>query len=166
LPAAVTIVLAIGVSRMAREERYPEAAGGGDAGQHDRDLLGQDGDTGPRPDDGTGSVCRGDIFFATTTGYETNAADEGNDAGEVNEWPALLECLRAGVLCNESRLTRHEGKLHTHGDPTELAMLVAGKKAGSGMRIRTAIRRGWTPFLSIPLICSGPRCQLTPAQNG
>jgi calcium-translocating P-type ATPase len=43
-----------------------------------------------------------------------------------------MECLRAGVLCNESRLTRHNDKLNTHGDPTEVAMLVAGEKAGLG----------------------------------
>ena len=49
---------------------------------------------------------------------------------KVPEHPALDECLRAGVLCNESQLLRKDGHLNVQGDPTEAALVVAGEKGG------------------------------------
>ncbi|MEO6002673.1 MAG: HAD-IC family P-type ATPase [Opitutus sp.] len=131
LPAAVTIVLAIGVSRMARR------------GAVIRKLPAVEtlGSTTVICSDKTGTLTQnrmtvqevfaGHVFFdATTTGYETKGAHDQSSHVEVMEYPALVECLRAGVLCNDSRITREGDRLHTHGDPTELAMLVAGEKGG------------------------------------
>ena len=131
LPAAMTIVLAIGVSRMARR------------GAVIRKLPAVEtlGSTTVICSDKTGTLTQnqmtvqevfagGELFGATGTGYELKAAQPGEAAVIVDEWPALVECLRAGVLCNESRLVRDNGKLDTHGDPTEVAMLVAGEKGG------------------------------------
>ena len=53
LPAAVTIMLAVGVSRMARRRALdPPPARGRDPRQHDRDLLRQDRHADREPDDG------------------------------------------------------------------------------------------------------------------
>ena len=132
LPAAVTIVLAIGVSRMARR------------GAVIRKLPAVEtlGSTTVICSDKTGTLTQnkmtvreifagGDFFDATITGYESKGGHrQGQSPVTVVSWPALLECLRAGVLCNDSRLIRAGGKLHTHGDPTELALLVAGELGG------------------------------------
>jgi cation-transporting ATPase F len=48
----------------------------------------------------------------------------------VPEHPALAECLRAGVLCNESHLVREDGRFKVQGDPTEAALLIAAEKGG------------------------------------
>ena len=47
------------------------------------------------------------------------------------ECPELLEALRAGVLCNNAALEgQASGEVRAVGDPTEVALLVAGAKAG------------------------------------
>ena len=43
------------------------------------------------------------------------------------------ECLRAGLLCNDSVLVRDDGKIRVQGDPTEAALIVAAEKAGISM---------------------------------
>ncbi len=49
----------------------------------------------------------------------------------VNERPELLEMLRVAVLCNNASLQQGaRGEFHATGDPTEVALLVAGAKAG------------------------------------
>jgi magnesium-transporting ATPase (P-type) len=42
----------------------------------------------------------------------------------------LIECLRAGLLCNDSRLIHSEGKWGLEGDPTEAALVCAALKSG------------------------------------
>jgi cation-transporting ATPase F len=132
LPAAVTIVLAIGVSRMARR------------GAVIRKLPAVEtlGSTTVICSDKTGTLtlnqmtvrevfAGGDFFDPAAAGYETRAGHRrGVMSVEMKNYPALAECLRAGVLCNDSRLTRVDGKLQSHGDPTELALLVAGERGG------------------------------------
>ena len=45
-------------------------------------------------------------------------------------YPALMECLRAGALCNDSRLVAGEAGWRAEGDPTEVALLTSAAKAG------------------------------------
>jgi cation-transporting ATPase F len=132
LPAAVTIVLAIGVSRMARRgaviRKLPAVETLGSTTVICSDKTG----TLTENQMTVSEVFAGGEFFSTTgTGYENQGEFRFSGARvDPPKSPALTECLRAGVLCNDSRLTRHEGRVQTHGDPTELALLVAGEKGG------------------------------------
>ena len=132
LPAAVTIVLAIGVSRMAKRHaiirKLPAV-----------ETLGS---TTVICSDKTGTLTEnqmtvqeihagGKLYAVTGAGYEPKG-DLRLDGAVVNvpEHPALAECLRAGVLCNDSQLVREDGRLKVQGDPTEAALLVAAEKGG------------------------------------
>ncbi len=132
LPAAVTIVLAIGVARMARRNaiirKLPAV-----------ETLGS---TTVICSDKTGTLTQnemtvreifagGEFFEVAGTGYEAKGDVKRAGASiEAARQPALAECLRGGVLCNDAQLMRREGRTHVQGDPTELALLVSGEKGG------------------------------------
>ena len=74
----------------------------------------------------------GATYHVSGVGYESKG-------GIQMEWEpvifgtnhAPIECLRAGVLCNEAHLVRDaRGHLKVQGDPTEAALIVAAEKAG------------------------------------
>lgn len=44
--------------------------------------------------------------------------------------PTLEECLRAGLLCNDSHCSEQDGQYTIVGDPTEGALIVVAQKAG------------------------------------
>jgi len=132
LPAAVTIVLAIGVSRMADRRaiirKLPAV-----------ETLGS---TTVICSDKTGTLTEnqmtvlairagGRSYEITGGGYdpEGEIRFEGK-AIDPGEHPALLECLRAGLLCNDSQLVFEDGRHQVQGDPTEAAFLVSAAKAG------------------------------------
>ncbi|MCU0917646.1 MAG: cation-transporting P-type ATPase [Planctomycetes bacterium] len=132
LPAAVTITLAIGVSRMARRRaiirKMPAV-----------ETLGS---TTVICSDKTGTLTEnqmtvsriwagGQVLEVIGGGYEPHG-DIRRDSRKVTptDNPALGECLRAGLLCNDSQLVRKEGRLQVEGDPTEAALIVAAQKAG------------------------------------
>ncbi len=132
LPAAVTIVLAIGVSRMAKRQAIV------------RKLPAVEtlGSTTVICSDKTGTLTEnqmtvqeifvgGRLYQVTGGGYETKG-DLCLDGGviRVPEHPALAECLLAGALCNEAQLVRADGRLKVQGDPTEAALLVSAEKGG------------------------------------
>jgi cation-transporting ATPase F len=132
LPAAVTIVLAIGVSRMARRQaiirKLPAV-----------ETLGS---TTVICSDKTGTLTEnqmtvrevfagGRLYAVTGSGYESKGEIllDGS-AVKLDEHAALAECLRAGLLCNDSQLVIKEGRAAVQGDPTEGAMIVAAEKVG------------------------------------
>ncbi len=132
LPAAVTIVLAIGVGRMAKRRaiirKLPAVETLGSTTVICSDKTG----TLTENQMTVQQVCAGgQTFHITGDGYEPKGEFqlEGRRT-DPTDHPALLETLRAGVLCNDSELAETEGLPRIQGDPTEGALLVAGAKAG------------------------------------
>ncbi|MFZ9937434.1 MAG: cation-translocating P-type ATPase, partial [Luteolibacter sp.] len=132
LPAAVTIVLAAGVSRMAARRaiirKLPAV-----------ETLGS---TTVICTDKTGTLTENQMTVqAIHAGGRSYRVTGGgyHPEGEIihqekpidpDVHPALLECLRAGVLCNDAELFLEDGRQRIQGDPTEAALLVSAAKAG------------------------------------
>ncbi len=132
LPAAVTITLAIGVSRMARHHaivrRLPAV-----------ETLGS---TTIICSDKTGTLTQnqmtvkallagGQIFSLSGSGYEPDGKFQvdGQDIEPSNN-SSLMELLTAGLACNGSRLTESNDGWKLEGDPTEGGVIVSALKSG------------------------------------
>ncbi len=131
LPAAMTVTLAIGVSRMARRRAII------------RNLPAVEtlGSTTVICSDKTGTLTQnemtvqaihtlGGAFAVSGVGYQPIGAIEST--GETSlDWQsnaAVLETLRAGLLCNDSQLVEIDGRWTVQGDPTEGALITAARK--------------------------------------
>jgi len=132
LPAVLTITLAIGVARMAKRHaiiRHLPAV----------ETLGS---TTVICSDKTGTLTRnemtvqrlwagGEAAEVTGVGYAPQGEISCDDrAAAITERPALVELLRAGLLCNDAVLKHSDSGWRVEGDPTEGALLVAAGKAG------------------------------------
>jgi len=132
LPAAVTITLAIGVSRMAKRNviirKLPAV-----------ETLGS---TTVICSDKTGTLTRnqmtvqevyagGALIYLSGSGYEPEGKFicDGHEIDPVQN-RALTDCLAAGLLCNDAVLKLGEDGWLVEGDPTEGALVVAARKAG------------------------------------
>jgi cation-transporting P-type ATPase F len=149
LPAAMTITLAIGVARMARRRAII------------RKLTAVEtlGSTTVICSDKTGTLTEnqmtvqdilagGERFEATGAGYTPSGRIlKQGIAVDASGSPALMECLKAGLLCNDSLLLEKEGRWAVQGDPTEGALLVSAVKAGLDM---TTVRKGLPRIDAIP----------------
>jgi len=150
LPAAVTITLAIAVSRMARRRavirRLPavETLGGATVICFDktgaltenrmtvRTLWTPAGEVHVEPADDRGDSGAPDEAPTSTGGAGAGTTDE-----------ALRWCLLAGANCNDAKLSPSGGVV---GDPTEAAMLTAARRFG--VRTHALPREGTIPFSS------------------
>jgi len=135
LPAALTITLAIGVARMARRRAII------------RKLTAVEtlGSTTVICSDKTGTLTEnqmtvqeilagGERFEVTGAGYTPSGRIlKQGSAVDASESAALMECLKAGLLCNDSLLLEKEGRWAIQGDPTEGALLVSAVKTGLDM---------------------------------
>jgi cation-transporting P-type ATPase F len=131
LPAAMTITLAIGVARMARRRAII------------RKLTAVEtlGSTTVICSDKTGTLTEnqmtvqeiwagGERFDVTGTGYAPSGQVlKAGSPVDAAQCAALKECLKAGLLCNDSVLLEKEGRWTIEGDPTEGSLLVSAAKA-------------------------------------
>lgn len=150
LPAIMTVILARGVQRMAREKaivrRLPAV-----------ETLGS---VTVICSDKTGTLTRNEMTVqrVVTAGlvYDVSGAGyvpegqfrlNGNDV-DFAQHPELLLTARAGELCNDARVLQdEEGRWRVEGDPTEGALLVLGAKAGLS---RELLHAEWPRRDSIP----------------
>lgn len=130
LPAAVTITLAIGVSRMARRRaiirKLPAV-----------ETLGS---TTTICSDKTGTLtvnqmtvrevyAAGQKYELSGSGYCPDGMLDPRTGVALADNAAARECLLAGLLCNDSTLMQKETHWDVNGDPTEGALLVSARKA-------------------------------------
>lgn len=132
LPAAVTITLAIGVSRMAKRNaiirKLPAV-----------ETLGS---TTVICSDKTGTLTKNEMtvqalwvgqrsFEVDGAGYEPVGEIREEGSRQLSALPAgVIELLTAGILCNDAQHVERDGRWTIIGDPTEGALLVAARKAG------------------------------------
>ncbi|MFT5598318.1 MAG: cation-transporting ATPase F [Chitinophagales bacterium] len=155
LPAAVTIMLAIGVSRMAKRRAVI------------RNLPAVEtlGSTTVICSDKTGTLTKNEMTVEeiwagglsvkmTGIGYNPQGKFYHNSrVASPAEMPAMLETLRAGLLCNDAILhapeaDNNDGQWRITGDPTEAALLVSAHKAGMEPLINDSKRLDSIPFQS------------------
>jgi len=137
LPAIITITLALGVQRMAGRNaiirRLPAV-----------ETLGS---VTVICTDKTGTLTRNEMmareittpagrYSVTGDGYRPEGSFLSEDEEEIDpgEEPILSELLRCGFLCSDAEVRPEENgdDWTVHGDPTEGAMVVLGRKAGWG----------------------------------
>jgi Ca2+-transporting ATPase len=132
LPVAVTIAMAIGVNRMARQNaivrRLPSV-----------ETLGSTTIIGS---DKTGTLTRNEMtvklvydglrtYEISGIGYEpTGSITHDGQPVDIANYPELQQALRIGMLCNEANLYQEDGEYRIDGDPTEGALIVSAAKGG------------------------------------
>ncbi|HEX7038423.1 MAG TPA: cation-translocating P-type ATPase [Pseudomonadales bacterium] len=160
LPAVVTVVLALGVQRMAERNaivRHLSAV----------ETLGS---ASVIASDKTGTLTRNEMTVRTVvtasgrlelggTGYAPHGTATVRPAGTAAELPLetadpalrneLQRALTVGDLANNAVLQEEDGRWSVQGDPTEGALLVAARKAGLDDEQLGRFRRiGELPFSS------------------
>ncbi len=132
LPIVVTVALAVGVSRMARQNAIIRSL----------PAVETLGSTTVIGSDKTGTLTKNEMtvkvvfdgeraYRITGTGYEP----EGEvllawEKIEAKTLKNLQMIFRIGLLCNESNLYEEDGQFKIDGDPTEGALIVSAIKAG------------------------------------
>jgi cation-transporting ATPase F len=132
LPAALTITLSIGVSKMAKRNaiirKIPAVETLGSASVICSDKTG----TLTQNQMTVQWIYAGEEYLEVTgAGYETNGSiQKGEICAELSQNLALKECLICGLLCNNSNLNFENKRPVVEGDPTEAALIVSAAKAG------------------------------------
>ncbi len=151
LPTILSVVLAIGVQRMARRNAVVKQLNSVEA-------LGS---ASVICTDKTGTLTRNEMTIervvtasgradVTGVGYrpEGGVTAEGHDLSEAHHFEAQL-LLGAGSLANDAQLAESDGEWTVHGDPTEAAFLVAAHKLeGTTAQMDRFERQAEIPFTS------------------
>jgi Ca2+-transporting ATPase len=131
LPIVVTVAMAAGVARMAKNNaiirKLPAV-----------ETLGS---TTVICSDKTGTLTRNEMTVTrlfdgkytcdvTGIGYQPTGQIVADVEDALNENGSLNRLLRIGLLCNESDLFEEEGRFKIDGDPTEGALIVSALKSG------------------------------------
>jgi len=133
LPAAMTVILAIGVARMAKRRaiirKLPAVETLGSTTVICTDKTGtltQNQMTVREIFDGR-AICE-----VAGVGYDPRSGHIHRSGRPVDadDSHALLECLRCGLLCNDSMLVEKDDRWAVDGDPTEGGLIVAAHKLG------------------------------------
>lgn len=131
LPAAVTITLAIGVSRMANKNaiirKLPAVETLGSVTTICSDKTGT---LTQNKMSVTNIFCSNNSYIVEGNGYEPKGDFilESKKIESLSD--TLKDVLQAGYLCNESYLVNKDGQYSISGDPTEGALIVSALKAG------------------------------------
>ena len=132
LPAIMTITLAIGVQSMVKRKAIIRKL----------PALETLGSVTTICSDKTGTLTKNEmtvqslqttdnLFTLTGTGYspQGDIRLEGMDR-DPEQYPVLMEALRAGLLCNDAQILKKEGSYRLEGASTEGSLLTAAMKAG------------------------------------
>lgn len=149
LPAVITVTLAVGVNRMAsrhaivRKMPAVETLGGATVICSDK--------TGTLTENQMtvqGILAGGLPYTVSGRGYNPDGKIILNQqVVDLKKNPTLEECLKAGLLCNDSHLEQKNGNWVVVGDPTEGALISAAAKAGM---IQQAVEKLYPRLDSIP----------------
>ncbi|MBN1653386.1 MAG: HAD-IC family P-type ATPase [Deltaproteobacteria bacterium] len=132
LPAIITIALAIGVRRMAIRRVIIRSL----------PAVETLGSTTVICSDKTGTLTKNEMtvqsiwtssgeFQLSGVGYDPEGLLLKNGKPIASVPPELVDVARAGMLCNDSALVQSpKGRWVAEGDPTEVALIVAGRKLG------------------------------------
>ncbi len=149
LPAIMTIVLAIGVQRMARRNaiirRLPAVDTLGALTVICSDKTG----TLTRNEMTVTSVVTADgLFEVAGVGYEPQGEIHLNgQAIDIDQTPLLTQLIRAGLLCNDADLRQEDGQWKPQGDPMEGALITLAMKATFNVAEQ---RESWRVLDTIP----------------
>jgi Ca2+-transporting ATPase len=132
LPAAMTIILAIGVSKMADKQaiirKLPAV-----------ETLGS---TTVICSDKTGTLTQNEMtvkkIYSSQNTYDVSGVGYSSDGeiildtkdADIEKDEALKETLIAGVMCNSSTIVLENENYKVNGDPTEGALIISALKAG------------------------------------
>ncbi len=149
LPAAMTIMLAIGVSRMAKRNaiirKLPAVETLGSTTVICSDKTG----TLTQNQMTVQEVMTGNrLFTVSGVGYVPDGEFRQSDATiDPESYVGLVECLKAGLLCNDSRLIASNEIWKIEGDPTEGALITSATKAGLS---KTSLENDFSRIDAIP----------------
>jgi Ca2+-transporting ATPase len=131
LPAAVTVILAMGVNRMAKRRaiirKLPAVETLGSTTVICTDKTGTLTENQMTV---TRMLAGGRSFEVGGSGYAAEGEFKGPQGIDPGSFEPLVELLRAGTLCNDSRIVDGENGPEAEGDPTEASLLVAAAKLG------------------------------------
>ncbi len=152
LPAILSVVLSIGVQRMAKRDAVVKEL-------HSVETLGS---ASVIASDKTGTLTRNEMTIGriltasgqielTGIGYrpEGLVLQDGQEAKDPMVLQEALMVLAGGTFANNAQLTENEREWQIQGDPTEAAFLVAALKLEGGTeRVGEFERQGEVPFTS------------------